>query len=914
MRTLLTILLIAFGLLPVASIGQPRNKKDTQPNPQTHELTDSRTLLAFPGAEGAGSMTTGGRGGRVIKVTNLNTTGPGSLQWACDQEGPRIVVFEVSGVIQAPRKGGKHFGSLSITKPDITIAGQTAPGAGITVVGEVQISRKGMDMNAEKANTILRFLRFRPSLGGGGRDANLRAVMVVNCRQVIVDHVSGSWQSDDGFSAWHAPDVTFQWCANEESDVCLETYEPHNFGMLVKAYGGGFTAHHNLITNHVGRAPACGADFTEFRNNVLYNNGGGGISPRTDKKNAINIVGNYSKPGPGGLTGIRIYYPPIVYARSGFGPGATGNYGLEGNFYEGRGGFITPWKGSKARGERTFSDKPIETGISPVTTHAADEAYKLVLAHAGCLPRDAVSKRSIAQVRTRTGEWGAHHPGGGLMEGLTPGKPPADSDNDGMPDAWEEKHDLNPKNPSDGNKTVPAGASPENRHKGYTWIEYYVNELADLKVAEALTRSRLDQSPARPWDKPALGLPPGGSPHKSIDSMIEVLARQKSNNWSTSSPAWYAIQQLSRMGEAAKAAVPRLIPMLKDKDLSRRSHAAWAIGAIGPAARDAVPALVEVLYTDEKLEFGKRDFVLFGFTAWALGRIGPDAAAAAEPLGKLLAGRGAWRRKQYRATEQAAWALTRLGVHARPAMGGLARTTANGSIYAAEALANIGADAVGHLTGILGGKGTGAAAHGLSLLGPKAKSAIPKLLDIVTTGQPTAKRAAALALVRIDPAATGVAQTLAKVLADDDFNARHGIAQALQEIGPAGKVAIPALEKALADEKKEIRRAAALALGGIGKAGIPALQKAVTHADRLVRKYAARALGNMGKNAGNAGVQALIKALSDNDADVRREAAWSLALIGPSAKNARSNLKKAEKKDTDYVVRYAAAAALEKIK
>jgi pectate lyase len=105
-----------------------------------------------------------------------------------------------------------------------------------------------------------------------------------------------------------------------------------------------------------------------------------------------------------------------------------------------------------------------------------------VLAQAGCLPRDAVSKRAVQEVRTATGSWGRHDPEGGLMAGLTPGKPPVDSDSDGMPDAWEAAHGLNPKDPADAGRTVPAGASENDRHKGYTYIEFYINELADRLI------------------------------------------------------------------------------------------------------------------------------------------------------------------------------------------------------------------------------------------------------------------------------------------------------------------------------------------------------------------------------------------------------------------------------------------------
>ena len=119
----------------------------------------------------------------------------------------------------------------------------------------------------------------------------------------------------------------------------------------------------------------------------------------------------------------------------------------------------------------------------PVDTQPHDKAYERVLAEVGCFPRDAVSKRTIDEVRKGTGKWGRHEPKGGLMVGLQPGTPPKYSDNDGMPDAWETAHKLNPNDPADGNRIVPAGASKDDRHRGYTYIEFYINELADKLIA-----------------------------------------------------------------------------------------------------------------------------------------------------------------------------------------------------------------------------------------------------------------------------------------------------------------------------------------------------------------------------------------------------------------------------------------------
>jgi len=900
-----------------------------------HSQDQNNSLLSFPSAEGFGASATGGRGGRVIKVTNLNADGPGSLKWACDQEGPRIVVFEVSGVIKPL---GRTFGMIRITNPHITIAGQTAPGAGITVAGTLMIqmpSNRGRDKEKRIANAIIRFVRIRPLIKGGGRGSNLRSMDVLYSERVIADHVSGSWQSDDGFHAWYSPNVTFQWCAVEESDINLERgHEPHNFGMLVKVIGGNFSGHHNLLAHHGGRAPACGADFADFRNNVLYNNGYGGIQCRTKDNHKINVIGNYSRYGPGAIIGQRVDFPPLTLARTTLGV-SPGNFGITGNYFELWGGYVSPWN-------HTPSEKIFDLGLGNLTVDIAEEAYELVLAHAGCLPRDAVSKRTIADVKTRTGEWGFHMPDSGLMQGLSPGKAPKDSDNDGIPDAWEKAHKRNPNDPKDNNGTVPAGASPGDRHKGYTWIEYYINDLADTKVAEALTRTRLNPEPIKPWTASATGLPPGAMPHKSLDEIVNAIKEQTLENANDrqkrrglSNRGWYAVQQLSRMGEKAKTAVPKLSELLSGTDPRQVSFAAWALGAIGPASEPAVPEMIKALEKEQNMSNEGITFCPYGFIAWTLGRIGPKASAAVSALIK------AGHTKDARAWGSVVWALGRINPAPKEALPHLlkavvyhpkdlgnywprpeddfwTRRDANKiRMHAGEALANIGEPAVPGLIKALKTKhaeGRAAAARALGLLGPRAKAALPELIKLINDTSPLVRRASALSLVKIDPKSSNVIEGLSKALSDNELIVCHGAALALKQAGASAEKAVPALEKALANERKEIRRVAALALGSIGKSAIPVLTKAIFSKDPLVRKYAARAIGNIGREAEGKGVDALIKALSDSEAEVRREAVWSLALIVPEAKKAQSALTTVKDKDPDYVVRYAAAAVLEKIK
>jgi hypothetical protein len=464
------------------------------------DARDGGALPAFPGAEGFGATSVGGRGGQVIKVTNLNATGPGSLQAACKAEGPRIVVFEVSGVIQ---------GDILITEPNIYIAGQTAPGAGITIEGML----KSLYNPTPRLHDItVRFLRVRPP---GPRGAGGDCLQLVRINRLIVDHVSCSWGSDENFDCIHSKNVTVQWCAVEESDPVRHGGEEpggHNFGMIVGYLSKNVTMHHNLFAHHRRRAPLSGAEVLDHRNNVIYNMETGlcfhPVSmnlQRPDEPFATNLAANYFKLGPDDpkdwTTGE--YITPMIEHS-----GRTRMW-LADNFfewvhdgqvadYETADGIPDLWLAPRRLGFTNggpLQPPPTPWPAAPVRTTGPEAAYEAVMAHTGCLPRDAVSKRTVQEVKTGTGSWGRHDPDGGLMEGLTPGTPPTDTDDDGMPDDWETAHGLDPADPEDRNHIVPAGASPGDRHKDYTYIEYYVNSLADAFVAQAATEAELNRPP-----------------------------------------------------------------------------------------------------------------------------------------------------------------------------------------------------------------------------------------------------------------------------------------------------------------------------------------------------------------------------------------------------------------------------------
>jgi hypothetical protein len=413
---------------------------------------DTPQVPAFPGAEGYGSLTRGGRGGKVIAVTNLNTSGPGSLQAACEAEGPRIVVFKVAGTID---------GGIRIRNDHITISGQTAPGDGITIKGDLGIGAN---------DVIIRYIRARPSASGDAVGARYN-------KNIILDHVSASWSNDEVLSLYHNENVTVQWCMITEA--CEKNGEGHRFGGI---WGNNYgTYHHNLIAHNDSRNPrwASGCAFNDYRNNVLYNWGyqssyGAEAHQRGDRRNppiefsTINMVANYYKPGPATRSGVRdrIADPS---ARS---SDDKGSWYVADNVVAGSPEVTEDnWKGVNGNNYIRLDSPWPAMAINQETPEAA---YGAILEHAGCsLPnRDAVDSRIIEEVRTGTAKYGNNGiittPSDvGGWPTLAMGPAPKDSDGDGMPDEWESRYELDPKDASDG--------SQDKDGDGYTNVEEYLN-------------------------------------------------------------------------------------------------------------------------------------------------------------------------------------------------------------------------------------------------------------------------------------------------------------------------------------------------------------------------------------------------------------------------------------------------------
>lgn len=419
---------------------------------------------AFPGAEGFGSTTIGGRGGKVLFVTNLNDDGPGSFREACETDGPRIVIFKLGGTITTER-------DIIISNPFITIAGQTAPGDGICI--------RGGALTITTHDAIVRGLRIRVGDGPGPDPENRDALAINNSTtqpyNIIIDHCSFSWAIDETFQLWYpCRDITVQWCIVSESlHKSLHPKGPHGMGILIGDYAKNVSVHHNLLAHNNGRNPLMkqGTE-TEVINNVVYNWGGEATILNNwenhDTTSKANIIGNYYKPGKNSQhSPIAIGTPENI--REGT------EIFVEGNIGPGRmSDAIDDW--ALVSGDQKWrANKPV-LPLSNVSITDAKLAYREVLQYAGAISpkRDVVDERIIRDVKDGTGKIiDTQNEVGGWPVYKTK-TPPLDSDNDGIPDFWEIANDLNPDDSSDANlKTLCTQGL-------YTNIEVYINSLIDI--------------------------------------------------------------------------------------------------------------------------------------------------------------------------------------------------------------------------------------------------------------------------------------------------------------------------------------------------------------------------------------------------------------------------------------------------
>ena len=419
---------------------------------------------AFPGAEGFGAQSVGGRGGQVLFVTNLNDSGPGSLRAAVETDGPRTVIFRISGTIALSSP-------LTIRKPYITIAGQTAPGDGICL--------KDNALVIAADQTIVRYLRCRP---GDNTKAESDALSIASGRDITVDHCSASWAVDETLSAstgGKLGNVTVQWCIISESlNNSTHHKGAHGYGSLIRGgWGNGYTYHHNLYAHHHARLPRPGnyndrekdpdGFILDFRNNVIYNWAGRSAGYNADGSNGtdsitkMNFIGNYYKAGVNS-GGNLAFSESTRSAKACFnGNAMNGSYPPE------------PWS---LVSFSQFSPRDIAAyvqaepiAVAAVTTDDAMKAYERVLAEAGAMlpKRDAVDARVINEVKNGKGKIIDDEDEVGGWPELKSAAPPADLDQDGMPDDWEKRNGLNAGDPADRNADADGD--------GYTNLEEYLN-------------------------------------------------------------------------------------------------------------------------------------------------------------------------------------------------------------------------------------------------------------------------------------------------------------------------------------------------------------------------------------------------------------------------------------------------------
>lgn len=471
---------------------------------------DMNTLLAFPGAEGFGRITTGGRGGKVYHVTTLEDGDQeGTLRYAVNQRDARTIVFDVAGTIFLKS-------DLKISRGNLTIAGQTAPGQGICIATYPVV------LAAD--NIILRYIRFRVGNEGGGEPDGLGGMENTN---IIVDHCSVSWSVDECLSVYGGENLTIQWC------IASESLRTAGHGKGKHGYGGNWggtnvSYHHNLLAHHESRVPRLGPrpktqenEYMDMRNNVFYNWAGNGCYGGEGMN--VNIVNNYYKPGP--ATPKNKY---VSYRIAGLGvrtsdychneDGSTnvwypmmhkwGTFFVEGNVVEGNAEVTADnWtKGiyeqiDNSKCDNTFTDEvkvamhlttPLATGM--VTTHLAEQAFDLVVGYAGCSKqRDIIDVRIAEETRTGTATYmgsvtenAANAPG--LIDLPNDVKPAGaasawpelgdnsmdsdylkDSDGDGIPDIWEIAYGLDKENSND--------AAAYTLDSRYSNLEVYLHNL-----------------------------------------------------------------------------------------------------------------------------------------------------------------------------------------------------------------------------------------------------------------------------------------------------------------------------------------------------------------------------------------------------------------------------------------------------
>ncbi len=416
---------------------------------------------AFPGAEGFGAYSVGGRGGRIIEVTNLNASGTGSLKAACEANGPRIVIFKVGGTI-------KSAIDIYINNPYLTIAGQTAPGDGIVL--------RGAAIRPSTHDVIIRGLRFRVGNDPEGTTFSNRDGLGIEdpdnpSYNIIVDHCSFAWATDENVVTWYeSHDITIQWC--NISEALLRSDGEDGYGALLGYRDDRVSILHNIFAHNGRRNPLAqgGPSRFEIINNLVYNWGVQPMSLESKKDGpcSANIIGNFMLEGPSTSfswidKGIQLMTSgnqalrsdSRIYVKNNLGPGRMNDT-------------LDEW--AIVDGPESFRSAAPIMDISDCTVYPVESIYEILLQNAGAtVPHlDPVDQGIVNDIRNRSGSLPFINSQLPWPE-ITNGTSPADNDSDGMPDYWENQNGLNPNSSSDANL--------DRNEDGYTNIEEYINSL-----------------------------------------------------------------------------------------------------------------------------------------------------------------------------------------------------------------------------------------------------------------------------------------------------------------------------------------------------------------------------------------------------------------------------------------------------
>jgi len=490
----LTSLMATCVLSCSGSSPEPQPQPEPEPEPVDYyaqflmpAAQEDGITRAFPGAEGGGYVTTGGRGGTILHVTRLeDDSAEGSLRWAVNQSGARTIVFDTGGIIELKSR-------LEIKNGDLTIAGQTAPGDGICI--------KGQNVRIKTDNVIIRFLRFRMGDESMTEDDPLNCYTgdIPGYSNIIIDHCSLSWSTDECGTFYGVSDFTLQYCIISESlKESIHGKGSHGYGGIWGGQNASF--HHNLLAHHNSRNPRFDHDFVSalkgpvhFYNNIIYNWGsnsayGGESSPGQSPKQ-INIVSNYYKAGPAtSKHNSRIVNPTTSCDKCS--PSSAANavpakMYVDGNHVDGYPAVTADnWTGVEPddAAKKTSIKSDAYLGTKPSTIQDATAAYTSVLQKAGAsLVRDAVDIRVVTETKTGTYTYnGSNGSTGGLIDSqsdvggwpsYSKGTAATDTDKDGMPDSFEDSFGLNKSDPSDAIKKTL------DKYGRYSNFEMYLHYL-----------------------------------------------------------------------------------------------------------------------------------------------------------------------------------------------------------------------------------------------------------------------------------------------------------------------------------------------------------------------------------------------------------------------------------------------------